>query len=632
MFINIKKPEGVGGMQRYQEEYIENLKKIRALNLRKSASGKSFEEYCAEMLRDRKSAELIIKRNMLILRERLFPILDNLFKADKNEFEELKTFSSELLSPGNESDVGLFCQIQRSMLSYARFNKERDAMIEGLYWLGIGYNSMCAKLIGLEYSVCEKYYSQMRLCFAEAAAYLKYFNELDSTETRGYILRSRANMSLGGFKSNVEKIRMVKRTLMIFQDPEYREKAPELPWDKYVYTIHRQMASSACYKKEIDLTPQDVADFMESVYIIYETRLREAKENNESTPIRPRFSCYVAEYYCGLYGFEELLSKIEELMDSADYNDHSEDTMYGIISLTAFYCQYLEESPEYLPKRLEYIGSLNKRALSYVKSFPEWELSEKLFFYLRQLSFTYIETEDGISYKDFIVKLEMSFAPAIYAHSCAVGRAASALCRIIIEEEPSYFDDIDFIKEINDIGEKKRVIIDYAFECGLLHDVGKMNFINLFSNAPRQWFEDENEMAQLHTLVGNVCLEKRKSTSHCAYIALGHHSWYDGSRGYPHEYKRLECEYRQMVDVIGLMDWLDNTTDNESRIFRGVDKTFEEAREEAIALEGKRFSPMLSARLREKEVSDIIKRALKDGRIEAYRNIYELDNENGKER
>ncbi len=617
-------------MRRYQEEYIDNLKKIRALNIRKSAVGKSFEEYCAELLRDRDSAERTIKRNMLILREHLFPLLDNMFEADENEIKELKKFSSKLLSPDIEPDVGLFCQIQRSMLSYARLTKNSDAMTEALYWLGIGYNSMCAKLIGLEYSVCEKYYSQMRLCFAEAAAYLKYFNRIESSETRGYILRSRANMSLGGFKSNVEKIRMVKRTLRIFQDTEYREKAPELPWDKYVYTIHLQMASSASYKKETDLTPQDVADFMESVYIIYETRFREAKENNESTPIRPRFSYCVAEYYCGLYGFDVLLSKIEELMDSADFNDHSEDTMYGIISLPAFYCQYLEESPEYLQKRLEYIGYLNKRALSYVNSFPERELREKMFFYLRQLSFTYIETDGGISYKDFIIRLQMSFAPAIYAHSFAVGKAASVLCKIIADEESDYFDDIAFIRNIKDIEEKRRIVIDYAFECGLLHDVGKMNFISLYSNAARQWFEDESEMAQLHTLVGKACLEKRSSTSRCAAIALGHHGWYDGSRGYPNVYERLECEYRQMVDVIGLMDWLDNVTYNESRIFRGVDKTFEEAREDAIALDGKRFSPMLIARLREKKVSDVIKKALEEGRIEAYRNIYELDNENGR--
>lgn len=615
-------------MQQYQEEYIENLKNIRSLTLRKSAKGKSFEEYYSELLADRKLLERTAKRNIQLLRERLFPLLDNMFEASEEELRELNEFAAQLSGIDGELDTGLFCHIHYALLSYARLRKNRGAMIENLYWLGIGRNNMNAKLIGLSYSLCEKYYSQMRLCFAEAAAYLKYFNEIDSDETKAYILRSRANLSLGGFKTNVEKIRIVKRTLTIFRDEEYRKAAPNLPWDRYIYTIHRQMASSASYKKETELNSQDIEDFMESVYVIYETRLREAKENNEKLPIRPRFSCYVAEYYCGLYSFEGLLAKIEELMNAADPDDYSEDSMYGIISMLAFYCQYLEESPEYIHVRLEYIGFLNKRALNYVESFPKSELSEKLFFYLRQLAYTYIETDENDSYKNFMIKLQMTFDPSVYAHSYAVGKAASVLCGIIYSEEPDYFDDIGFIRETENGEEKKRFIENYAFEGGLLHDMGKINFISLYANSPRQWFEDESEMARLHTLVGQALLEKRSSTKRYAAIALGHHSWYDGnpSQSYPEAYKRLECEYRQMVDVIGLLDWLDTITDSSSRIYKGIEMTFEQARAEAISLEGKRFSPMLIARLKEKEVSEQIRNALKQGREEAYKKIYELEN------
>ena len=81
-----------------------------------------------------------------------------------------------------------------------------------------------------------------------------------------------------------------------------------------------------------------------------------------------------------------------------------------------------------------------------------------------------------------------------------------------------------------------------------------------------------------------------------------------------------------MVDVIGLLDWLDTITDSSSRIYKGIEMTFEQARAEAISLEGKRFSPMLIARLKEKEVSEQIRNALKQGREEAYKKIYELEN------
>lgn len=129
-------------------------------------------------------------------------------------------------------------------------------------------------------------------------------------------------------------------------------------------------------------------------------------------------------------------------------------------------------------------------------------------------------------------------------------------------------------------------------------------------------------MAHLHTLVGESWLSARESTKRYAPVAKGHHYWYDGSRGYPESYKRLECQYRQMADIIGLIDWLDNVTEA-ARLYKGVEKTFEEAVQTAVSLEGRRFSPLLTARLRDKEVAEQLWCALARGRQEAYRRLYE---------
>ena len=99
----------------------------------------------------------------------------------------------------------------------------------------------------------------MRLCFMEAAAYLKYFDEISDSGTKGYILRSRANVSLGQFKSPSEKIRLVKYTLQILQDKWYQEKAPELPWSRFIYMTHLQMAASISRSREKAMTPEDIA-------------------------------------------------------------------------------------------------------------------------------------------------------------------------------------------------------------------------------------------------------------------------------------------------------------------------------------------------------------------------------------
>ena len=53
--------------------------------------------------------------------------------------------------------------------------------------------------------------------------------------------------------------------------------------------------------------------------------------------------------------------------------------------------------------------------------------------------------------------------------------------------------------------------------------------------------------------------------------------------------------------------------------------TFDEAVEEAVAQEGKRFSPLLTARLRDRQVTERLRKALQEGRREAYRQMYEQE-------
>ncbi len=609
-------------MQLYQQEYIANLKEIVMLTMGERREKLSFEAYLEQTDRKRRRGEELVKRNMKLLREGLFPVLDHIYAADETEISELREFAGELTGGKEDLDGGLYCQIHKALLSLARMRKDRKEMIRELYCLGMGYYGLYNKLVGLERKEIQKYTSQMRLCFAEAAAYLKYFDEIEDTETRGFILRSRANMSLGQFNTPGEKIRMVKRTLEILQDKGFQEKEPGLPWDRYIFLTHQQMAASISYGRESTMTSRDVEDVMESVYIVYQRRFEEAAQRKQKMLLRPSFSYYVIEYFCGMFGIDGLLARMETLMDGADAADFSEEGMYGIISLPAFYSQYLNDYPDKIPGRAEYVRNLYRRAMEYVEAFPREEESEKLFLYLRQLPSTFVEVEGGILYKQFLLKILMRFAPEIYVHSKVVADAAVVFCRLIIDEEPDFFDDMDSIREIGEPLEKRQAILDYARECGMLHDVGKINFMNLYSQTARQWFEEEYEMAHLHTNVGAAWLGERESTSMYAPVALGHHCWYDGSHGYPETYHRLECPCRQMVDIIGMLDWINNVVDT-ATMYTGVEKSFREAVDAAIDLERRRFSPLLTARLRDKAIAEQMEKAFAEGRREAYRLLYE---------
>lgn len=609
-------------MQPYQEEYIANLRDIAVLAARRDPVCHSFEAYCETLLNNRRLIEVKINRNIELLRDGVFSLFDRIFEAKPAELEELEEFAQILLDRKNELDGGLFCQIYQALLNRARQNRDRNAIIRCLYWLGIGRHSMCDKMVGLDWSDIEYYMSQMRLCFAEAAAYLKYYDDIDDAATRGYILRSRANTALGQFRSASAKIRSVRQTLEILQDEDLQQKTPELPWDRYIYMTHQQMASSISYSRENDMTPQDVSAIMESAHIIHKIRIQEAIGKQEPPPMRSAFYCYAIEYYCGLLTLEELLGRMEELMDLADPSDYSSDRIYSVISLPAIYCQYLREYPEQLPGREKYLEKLYQKVVTYTEAFPANGANKQVFYSLRQLSTTFIETAHSISYGEFQQVMLIHFAPDIYVHSQIVGKTATALCRIIMDEEPGFFDDIDHIQKISQPDAKRQAVLDLSMNCGVFHDVGKINFIRLFSRTARQWFEDEYEITKLHTVVGSARLNACASTRCCAAAALGHHSWYDGSHGYPETYKRLECPYRQMVDVIGLVDWMDNSM-TYAWLYGRAKKSFDEVVQEAIGLEGKRFSPLLTARLRDQTVTETLRQAFDAARREAYRQLYE---------
>ncbi len=82
----------------------------------------------------------------------------------------------------------------------------------------------------------------------------------------------------------------LRQTLRILQDEELQQKTPDLPWDRYIYMTHQQMASSISYNRENDMTPQDVTAVMESVHIVHSHRIQKAVSRNESPPCGPHFT------------------------------------------------------------------------------------------------------------------------------------------------------------------------------------------------------------------------------------------------------------------------------------------------------------------------------------------------------
>lgn len=612
-------------MQPYQEEYLANSRAYNALTVKRLPDEGTFEEYAARQARIRRQRAELAERNMALLREHLLPTLDQLPDADEGTLAELGEYAGQLYNGRVGLDVGQFCLIHRALLGLARQRRDRNGIIRELYWLGIGYHAFYSSRlagVGQEYSAA--YLSSMRLCFAEAGAYIKYFDEIRDSETRGYIMRSLANTAMGESNSVSARTALLKRALRIFRDPYYRERAPELPWEQYVRQTHLLMTSSLTHDGTRAMKAQDVSEIMESTHIVYHERAEEAARRGEALPAQQVFRTAAIEYFCGILDLDTFLSTLEQQIDAADEGSISDETSYRLISLPAFYCVYLSGSGESFERgrREDYLARLYWRSMEYMDAIPAEEENDLLYLYLRQLAEGFVETEQGIPYGGFLSHALGRFAPEVYIHSNRVAEGAVALCRELLAEEPGFFDDIGFIREIPEGPEKRETVLAYARGCGQFHDVGKINFLELYTRTARQWLGEEYKLARLHAVRGYTMLKARESTGRYAPAALGHHAWYDGSRGYPGGYRRLECPERQMVDVIALIDWLVSAPET-GKQRRGRALSFEGAVEEAIRLEGRRFSPLLTARLRDAGVVERIEAALERGRQAAYRTLYE---------
>ena len=610
-------------MRPYQEEYLDNLRRFDALFQRRQSGEPDFEAYTARARADREELLRLSRRNMELLRRELFPSMEGLYSWDPQQVAELEEFSFKLYDGRAELDVGLFCQIHQALLGLARFNGDQDAVIRELYWMGMGRNALNSKLVGLPLDDTCDYTVQMRQYFTEAAEYLKDFDGIDSTETRGFVLRSRANISLGRFPTPGEKTRLLKETLQILQDKHYQELAPDLPWDRFIYLTHQNMASSISHSRAKVMSPEEMASIMSSAVIVYQGRYEVGQRLHQQPAARPAFGYHALEFYCGLSTLDTFLTRLEELLDSASASDYSPNGMYTMISLPAFYSQYLSQYPDAIAPREEYLQGLYRRMLDYADACPGDLREHSLFLYLRQLCFTFIETEGGVPYSEFLLKLLLRFAPEVYRHSHLVGEGARALCAALLEDDPAYFDGIGFIQEITGRPQKRAAVLDYAMGCGLFHDAGKISVIELCSRTARQWLDEEYEMARFHTLSGRILLESRASTSRYAPVALGHHAWYNGgSQSYPDTYRRSECPERRMVDVVALVDWIEVRL-NSAHMYHLEAKPFDQVVQEAVRLGGSRFSPRLTELLRDEKTAKRLRDALETGERNAYRRMYE---------
>ena len=593
----------------YQTKYIENMREISALSDFHDVSASGFDDWYKAQLRSRERMAVLRRENIGLLDQNLFPMLDGLYGASAEDIAALEEFAGALMDWTTNLDTGVYVLIHDSLLSLYRVRKDRDNIIRQLYLLGMGLYYQNRMVNGLERVHIRDLRFRNELVFTEAGSYLKFFEEIENEETRGYIIRSLANIGICSVDLK-QRIAIGSRVLNIVQDSYYRNLAPGLPWDTFLRRTYQQMSSNRRILSDGGLSPEELATVLDACHEVF------GPEDSADNPnIRWLWPYYEMEYTCGFVDLPTTLSRLERLIERTPFGEYDVSGLYGNVQLPIYYGKLMRDNPALLekPRHVHFLADAYHKMIRTLVTYPADQFTDLTLYYVNLVASEYFETEGVMPYRDIMSLLMQRFGGQLYIRSRKTGDLLRCYCSAIYRSDPRFFDDIEFLRAISDPAEKAAAIAEYADQCGLYHDFGLIKMHLEYLMQSRNLFEGEFRMWQLHTLSGYDDLKWRDSTKVFADVALGHHRWYNGAGGYPDQYVRIDSQYRQMTDVTAVAAFLIEHFDGDA------DKLIQAV----IAQEGTRFSPLVTAFLSDEQLKGEIRAILNAGDEPYYRAAYD---------
>jgi len=596
-------------MQRYQTDYIANIEEIVRLRDLSRGAASDFEDWYRTRIDASRRIDVLRAENNRLLDTFLFPVLDGLPDTDPDVIRELEEFADRLMDWHTNLDCGVYCLIHDSLLSVYRIRRDRNGIIKELYKLGMGLYYQRRTVQGMKKERLSELLFENEMVFTEAGSYLKFFENIDDEETKGYIIRSLANVAIcaNGMK---RRIATSSRILRICRDDYYRSLAPNLPWDVFLRRTYQQMSANRDVLSRGDLNAEELSEVLGACQVVFEP------ESGTDTPnVRWLWPYYEMEYSCGFADLRLTLDRMEQLIDLHAYNAYDISGLYANVQLPIYYAHLMIDNPSLKeqPRRVQALLSSYDKMMKTLLSFPQDSLDDFFDYQITLVSSGYLEIPGAESYKDVMLALMRRYDPLLYIRSLRIGELASVLSAALYEGDPSFFDDIPFLKGVPDSAEKKDSLLAFANDCALFHDSGllRMNMERL--SRSRKLFESEFRLYQFHTAAGYDDLKVHPSTAAFADVAYGHHRWYNGADGYPEDYIRAASPYRAMTDVIALCVFLEETGRRDP----------EGAFREATLFEQTRFSPLVTAYLSDPAVRAELARVLTSPDESYYRTLYD---------
>ena len=243
--------------------------------------------------------------------------------------------------------------------------------------------------------------------------------------------------------------------------------------------------------------------------------------------------------------------------------------------------------------------------------------------YFSEIVWRFVEVPGGITFEDFALQTLAALHPPTYIHSRMVGQISVCLCSYLVDIKPEILVGTFGCSSVEEVQERRAEILDYTYHASICHDFGKIPIIDTIFVYGRKLLDVEFNIIKSHPKTGYEMMIKHESTKAYAEVALGHHRFYDDSRGYPEDFKTMESPVKPIIDIVQCADCMDAATDSVGRSYnRG--KTFDDYAVEVREGSGTRYAPWITDLFDREDVRRDMHFLLTTGRSETYRDTFIL--------
>lgn len=605
---------------RLETEYIEAIHKIRELAKPELTPEMSDAELLEQIQRNAAQSYELMRANNRILDELLFSRRAE--QLSDEDIAGLIAFADKLFNYGMSDDCGIAYKIHSLLLMAARMRGDDALIIRELYYCGLClfYTNELHLPDGTRL-----FSARIRGYFKEAA--LNYFIRYEDFDekTRDYIIRCLGNRKICMMRQTTEQCmayyRVVDDAMGIMRSGYYHELNPNLPWNNYVYSMRMDQITMLHYLRDAEHPDEYIAQrALEAAEHCY-------RDRGLYTPHAVRLRDWQVEYFyhaaCYHAGVETARALVDCLLTIVENSPMDDFTNRGInthLTVVAYIIMYshrlsAEAQAELKPRIDPLLGNVMKY-LSRAQAMASPKVVNEALHYLVEETAEMEAADIKWVFRFFLV----GHSPT-YIHSLMVALLTARLTRRLLQTTPLALAGVLGCTTAEQLRARAGEIEELAYNCGLYHDLGKSMVLMYISDNTRRLLDEEFECIKQHPAYGYSLLCKLGHEKDYAQAALYHHSYYDGTGGYPLSFGPCPADMKPIVDVLTVADSLEAATDSIGRCYASS-KPYEVLIGEIRAQSGTRYSPAVAAVFDDAAFSAELKQLLYSERARVYAEVY----------